>query len=71
MRKVVITILFVLFATTSVVAQYNRDYFFYIGRRQMMDNDFKEAIRRVISCEELPNTTLTICSVPRLTLRRQ
>ena len=45
MRKVVIAILFVLFATTSVVAQYNRDYFFYIGRRQMMDNDFKEAIR--------------------------
>ena len=45
MRKVVIAILFVLFATTSVVAQYNRDYFFYVGRRQMMDNDFKEAIR--------------------------
>jgi len=45
MRKAVIAILFVLFATTAVVAQYNRDYFFYIGRRQMMDNDFKEAIR--------------------------
>ena len=44
-RKAVIAILFVLFATTSVVAQYNRDYFFYVGRRQMMDNDFKEAIR--------------------------
>ena len=27
------------------MAQYNRDYFFYIGRKQMMDNDFKEAIR--------------------------
>lgn len=27
------------------MAQYNRDYFFYIGRRQMMENDFKEAIR--------------------------
>ncbi len=45
MRKAVIAILFVLFATTSVVAQYNRDYFFYIGRRQMVENDFKEAIR--------------------------
>jgi tetratricopeptide (TPR) repeat protein len=27
------------------VAQYNRDYFFYVGRKQMMENDFKEAIR--------------------------
>ncbi|MBR3678432.1 MAG: tetratricopeptide repeat protein [Alistipes sp.] len=45
MRKAVIAILFVLFATTSVVAQYNREYFFYVGRRQMMDNDFREAIR--------------------------
>ncbi len=45
MRKIVIAILFALFATTSVVAQYNRDYFFYIGRKQMMESDFKEAIR--------------------------
>ena len=27
------------------MAQYNRDYFFYIGRKQMMESDFKEAIR--------------------------
>ena len=45
MRKIVVAILFALFATTSVVAQYNRDYFFYIGRKQMMESDFKEAIR--------------------------
>ena len=45
MRKTVVTILFALCAITSVVAQYNRDYFFYIGRKQMMENDFKEAIR--------------------------
>ena len=45
MRKIVVTILFALCAMTSVVAQYNRDYFFYIGRKQMMDSDFKEAIR--------------------------
>ena len=45
MRKAVIAILFVLFATTSVVAQYNRDYFFYVGRMQMMNNEFSEAIR--------------------------
>ena len=45
MRKHIIGILFIIFATTSAVAQYNRDYFFYIGRKQMMDNNFKEAIR--------------------------
>lgn len=45
MRKFIISLLFVICATTEVVAQYNRDYFFYIGRKQMMDNDFKEAIR--------------------------
>ena len=45
MRRFVIGILFIIFVTTSAVAQYNRDYFFYIGRKQMMDNDFKEAIR--------------------------
>ena len=45
MRRFILGILFIIFATTSAVAQYNRDYFFYIGRKQMMDNDFKEAIR--------------------------
>ncbi len=45
MRRLVIAILFFCIATTSAVAQYNREYFFYIGRRQMMENDFKEAIR--------------------------
>ena len=45
MRRILVGILFSLFVTTSVVAQYNRDYFFYIGRKQMMESDFKEAIR--------------------------
>ena len=45
MRKLIISLLFVICAMTTVVAQYNRDYFFYIGRKQMMDNNFKEAIR--------------------------
>lgn len=45
MRKRIVTILLTLFVTTSAVAQYNRDYFFHIGRKQMMENDFKEAIR--------------------------
>ena len=46
MRRRLIAIILTLFAATQLVtAQYNRDYFFYIGRRQMMENDFKEAIR--------------------------
>ncbi|MBR2352843.1 MAG: tetratricopeptide repeat protein [Alistipes sp.] len=45
MRRVVV-VLIGLFAVASIaVAQYNRDYFFYVGRRQMMDKDFREAIR--------------------------
>ena len=45
MCRLILGILFILFVTTSAVAQYNRDYFFYVGRKQMMENDFKEAIR--------------------------
>ena len=45
MRKRIVTILLTLFVATSVVAQYNRDYFFYIGRKQMMESNFREAIR--------------------------
>ena len=45
MRRVILVILFIGCITTSVVAQYNRDYFFYVGRKQMMESDFKEAIR--------------------------
>ena len=45
MRRIVL-ILVGLFAVAQVAtAQYNREYFFYVGRRQMMDNDFREAIR--------------------------
>lgn len=31
--------------TNSVSAQYNREYFFWVGRQQMMENEFTEAIR--------------------------
>ena len=29
----------------NVSAQYNREYFFWVGRQQMMENEFTEAIR--------------------------
>ena len=45
MRKRIVAILVTFFVATSAVAQYNRDYFFYIGRKQMMEREFKEAIR--------------------------
>ena len=45
MRRFILGILFIVCVTTSAVAQYNRDYFFRLGRMQMMDNNFKEAIR--------------------------
>lgn len=47
MRKLYVVVLTILFALSAsqAVAQYNREYFFYVGRRQMMDNDFREAIR--------------------------
>ena len=45
MRRFILGILFIVCITISVVAQYNRDYFFYVGRKQMMERDFKEAIR--------------------------
>ena len=45
LRRLILGILFLIFVTTSAVAQYNRDYFFYVGRKQMMESDFKEAIR--------------------------
>ena len=34
-----------LLCTTEVTAQYNREYFFWVGRQQMMQNEFTEAIR--------------------------
>ena len=45
MRRHILGILFIIFVAASAVAQYNRDYFFYVGRKQMMERDFKEAIR--------------------------
>ena len=34
-----------LFGSSNVSAQYNREYFFWVGRQQMMENEFTEAIR--------------------------
>lgn len=45
-RKVYVFILGLLLSgIVECSAQYNRDYFFWVGRKHMMDNDFKEAIR--------------------------
>ena len=45
MRRIVVFLIGMVAVAQVAMAQYNRDYFFYIGRQQMMDNDFKEAIR--------------------------
>ena len=45
MRRIVVFLIGVVAVAQVATAQYNRDYFFYVGRRQMMDNDFREAIR--------------------------
>ncbi len=42
-RKTVITIA-VLLAAWSASTQYNKEYFFYMGRRFMMDNNYQDAI---------------------------
>ncbi len=45
-RKIYVFILgLLLLGNVECSAQYNRDYFFWVGRKHMMDNDFKEAIR--------------------------
>lgn len=43
-RRLLIALL-LLVSTTEVSAQYNREYFFWVGRRCMMNNDYQEAIR--------------------------
>ena len=45
MRRIVILLIGIVAVAQVSMAQYNRDYFFYIGRKQMMESDFKEAIR--------------------------
>lgn len=47
MRKTIIGILFgvTLLCGTQVRAQYNKDYFVWMGRTCMMNNDYQEAIR--------------------------
>ena len=45
MRRIVVFLIGIVAVAQVAMAQYNRDYFFYIGRQQMMDSDFKEAIR--------------------------
>ena len=44
LRHLFITLV-VLFVATETSAQYNREYFFWVGRRCMMNNDYQEAIR--------------------------
>ena len=43
-RRLLLALL-LLVLTTEVSAQYNREYFFWVGRRCMMNNDYQEAIR--------------------------
>ena len=34
-----------LIGINNAAAQYNREYFFWVGRQQMMESEFTEAIR--------------------------
>ncbi|MBR3846924.1 MAG: tetratricopeptide repeat protein [Alistipes sp.] len=43
--RILILTLLVACATSHVRAQYNRDYFFWVGRQCMTNNDYQEAIR--------------------------
>ena len=43
--QIFITLIAIFVGTGSVSAQYNREYFFWVGRQQMMENEFTEAIR--------------------------
>ena len=45
MRRIVVILIGIVAVAQVAMAQYNRDYFFYVGRQQMMQNDFREAIR--------------------------
>jgi len=47
MRRVVITVVMAvaLVCGMQTQAQYNREYFFWMGQRCMMDNNYREAIR--------------------------
>lgn len=40
-----ILLLLALLTATGSAAQYNRDYFFWVGRSRMMENDYQDAIR--------------------------
>ena len=48
MRKgllILLTVIATIVGTNRVSAQYNREYFFWVGRQQKMGNEFTEAIR--------------------------
>lgn len=45
LKKLTIALALLLTCTTHVSAQYNRDYFFWVGRSRMMNNDYQDAIR--------------------------
>ena len=42
---ILLTIIAIALGSSKVSAQYNREYFFWVGRQQMMQNEFTEAIR--------------------------
>ena len=80
MRKYILGIALAaaLMCGTKSYAQYNREYFFWVGRSCMMNNDYQEAIRTLntllrfdenafeaISCAASPNTTSTTCWEPK------
>ena len=43
--SVIVAVLFLLLAGMPTRAQYNKEYFFWMGRQLMMQNDYQEAIR--------------------------
>ena len=52
LRKLVVGILlaWALLCGVRARAQYNREYFFWVGRSCMMNNDYQEAIRTLNTC---------------------
>ncbi len=45
LQSLILVAVLVLCCVSKVSAQYNKEYFFWVGRQQMMENDFREAIR--------------------------
>ncbi len=45
MRRLSIFLVILVVSVTALSAQYNREYFFWVGQRSMMNKDYQEAIR--------------------------